>query len=131
MKKLWHALCRDHRVLAGWLVWLANWALVPFALLTWRSGVMIWGMYLLIQVGVTCMDFRFVRSPWTMGLLGLNHIAATAVAHKIAGELYYSRVSSDYMTPMISSLGLKAGVMIVAALTLGAMVLKWKEKKHA
>lgn len=130
MKKIaawWRTFCAEQRILAGCLILLANWVLVPLALLTWRAGAMVWGLYLLLQIGVTCLDFRFVRSPWTMALLGVNHAAATALAHRIAGRLYYTHISQDYLSGALPELALQAGVVLVATTTIGAMVLKWKE----
>ena len=132
MKKLctlWQALCREHRVLAGVLVWLANWAPVPFALLTWRMGAMVWGAYPMIQIGLTYLNYRFVRRPWPLAPLGLTLAAATVAAFKIDGTLFCAHVSNDYLSRALPELAWQAGVVIVAVLTIGAMALKWKENR--
>ena len=118
-----------HRGLQCALLLAANWLPVPFALLTWRAGAMVWGVYLLLQIGVTYLNYRFVRRPWPLALLGLNLAAATIAAFKIAGYLYCAHVSNDYLSQALPELAWQAGVVIVAVLTVGAMALKWKENR--
>lgn len=129
LRTLWQSLCREHRVQAGILVWLANWTPVLLALLTWQAGAMVWGVYPLLQIGVTCLNFRFVRRPWTLAPLGLTLAAATFAAFRIDGNLYCTHVSNDYLSQALPELAWQAGVVLVAALTIGAMVMKWKENR--
>ena len=132
MKKLfalWQELCLNHRVLAGVLVWLANWSPVLVALLIWRAGAMVWGAYPLLQIGLTHLNYRFVRRPWPLAPLGLTLAAATIAAFRMAGHLYCTHVSNDYLSQALPELAWQAGVVIVSALTIGAMALKWKENR--
>lgn len=126
---LWQVLCLKHRWLAGVLVWLANWSPVLLALLTWRAGAMVWGAYPLLQIGLTHLNYRFVRRPWPLAPLGLTLAAATVAAFKIDGYLYCTHISNDYLSQALPELAWQAGVVIVAVLTIGAMALKWKENR--
>lgn len=111
--KVWN----DLRRWPWWLALLANWALVPFAWLTYRGGGPVWGAYLLIQVGTIWLNDRASGSRWSLALLCANLIAATGVAHWLSSTLYCSRVSSDGLSRAIGGLGMIGGVTLAAVLS--------------
>lgn len=120
---------KDLRTPCYWLTLLANWALAPFAWLTYRGGAPVWGAYLLIQIGLIVMNSRVTSSRWTLGFLCVNLTAATGVAHKLSSGLYCSRISSDYLSYAIGELGLVGGVIIVAVASVFAIAAKgWTRK---
>ena len=119
----------DLRRWQWWLALLANWALVPFAWLTYRGGGPMWGAYLLIQVGTIWLNDKASGSRWTLAFLCANLIAATGIAHKLSSVLYCSRVSSDGLSYAIGELGLIGGVIIVVVMSVFAIVAKgWKQR---
>ncbi len=114
-----------------WLTLLANWALVPFAWLTYRGGGPMWGAYLLIQAGTIILNNRVTQSRWTLALLCANLTAATGIAHKLSNMLYCSRVSSDGLSYAIGGLGMIGGVALVVILSVFAIAAKgWARKKQ-
>lgn len=70
----------DLRRWQWWLALLANWALVPFAWLTYRGGGPVWGAYLLIQAGTIWLNDKASGSRWSLAFLCANLTAATAIA---------------------------------------------------
>lgn len=112
-----------------WLALLANWALVPFAWLTYRGGGPVWGAYLLIQVGLITLNNHVTKSRWTLAFLCANLLAATAIAHMLSSALYCSRVSSDGMSFAIGELGMIGGVVLVAIMSVFAIAARgWHRK---
>ena len=112
-----------------WLMLPVNWALVPFAWLTYRGGGLMWGAYLLIQVGTIWLNDKVSGSRWSLALLCANLIAATGVAHWLSNTLYCSRVSADGLSFAIGELGLYAGVVIVAVMSVFALAARgWTRK---
>ena len=111
--KVWN----DLRRWPWWLALLANWALVPFAWLTYRGGVLMWGAYLLIQVGTIWLNDRASGSRWSLALLCANLSAATGVAHWLSSTLYCNRVSTDGLSRAIGGLGIIGGVTLAAVLS--------------
>ena len=123
-------MMNDLRRWPWWLMLLANWALVPFAWLTYRGGGPVWGAYLLIQVGTIWLNDKVSGSRWTLAFLCANLIAATGVAHWLSNTLYCSRVSADGLSFAIGELGLYAGVALTAvmsAVCIGARA--WKGRR--
>lgn len=119
----------DLRRWPWWLVLLANWALVPFAWLTWRGGGPVGGAYLLIQVGTIWLNDRVSGSRWTLALLCVNLTAATGIAHKLSSALYCSRVSSDGLSYAIGELGMIGGVLLAAVMSVFAIAARgWHRK---
>ena len=120
---------QDLRSTWYWLILLANWVLVPFAWLTYRGGAPMWGMYLLIQAGTIVLNDKVSGSRWTLALLCANLIAATGVAHWLSNTLYCSRVSADGLSFAIGELGLYAGTVIVAVMSVFALAARgWTRK---
>lgn len=120
---------QDLRSTWYWLTLLANWVLVPFAWLTYRGGAPMWGMYLLIQAGTIVLNDKVSGGRWTLALLCANLIAATGVAHWLSNTLYCSRVSADGLSFAIGELGLYAGVVIVAVMSVFALAARgWTRK---
>ena len=114
-----------------WLTLLVNWALVPFAWLTYRGGGPVWGAYLLIQAGTIVLNDKVTQSRWSLALLCANLTAATGIAHKLSSTLYCSRVSSDSLSYAIGELGMIGGVVLVVVLSVFAVAGKgWARKKH-
>ncbi len=114
-----------------WLTLLANWALVPFAWLTYRGGGPGWGAYLLIQVGTIILNNKVTKGRWSLALLCANLTAATGIAHKLSSTLYCSQVSSDGLSYAIGRLGMICGVVLVGVLSVFAVAAKgWARKKH-
>lgn len=112
-----------------WLTLFANWALVPFAWLTYWGGGPVWGVYLLIQVGTIWLNDKVSGSRWTLAFLCANLLAATAIAHKLSSALYCSRVSSDGLSYAIGELGMIGGVVIVVVMSVFAIAAKgWKRR---
>lgn len=123
--KLKNDLCSWH----WWLTLLANWALVPFALLTWRGGAPVWGAYLLIQVGTIILNDKMTKSRWPLAFLCVNLTAATGAAHKLSSALYCSRISSDGLSYAIGELGMICGVVLVVVMSVFVIVVKGKERR--
>lgn len=120
---------KDLRTPWYWLTLLANWALVPFAWLTYRGGGPVWGAYLLIQAGTIWLNDKVSGSRWTLALLCANLIAATGVAHWLSSTLYCSRVSSDGLSYAIGELGMIGGVVLVAVMSAFAIAARgWRRK---
>lgn len=113
-----------------WLVLLANWALVPFAWLTYAGGGPVWGLYLLIQMGTIVLNDKVAQSRWTLAFLCANLMAATAIAHKLSSSLYCEQVSSDYLSYAIGELGMYAGVLVVLVLSAVAIVAKGRKGRQ-
>jgi hypothetical protein len=111
-----------------WLILLANWALVPFAWLTYRGGAPVWGAYLLIQVGTIWLNDKVSGSRWTLALLCVNLIAATGVAHWLSNTLYCSWVSADGLSFAIGELGLYAGVALTAVMSVFAVAARGRRR---
>lgn len=120
---------KDLRTPWYWLTLLANWALVPFAWLTYRGGGPVWGAYLLIQAGTIWLNDKVSGSRWTLALLCANLIAATGVAHWLSSTLYCSRVSADGLSYAIGELGMIGGVVLVAVMSAFAIAARgWRRK---
>ena len=120
---------QDLRSTWYWLTLLANWVLVPFAWLTYRGGAPMWGVYLLIQAGTIVLNYYVTQSRRTLALLCVNLTAATGIAHKLSNMLYCSRVSSDGLSYAIGELGMIAGVVIVAVMSVFALAARgWTRK---
>ena len=111
-----------------WLTLLANWALVPFALLTWRGGAPVWGVYLLIQGGTIILNDRVTATRWGMGFLCANLLAATVIAHKLSTQLYHDHIN-DYLTMAIGELGMWAGAAVVVIVSAVAVVMKGRLRR--
>ena len=123
-------MMNDLRRWPWWLMLLANWALVPFAWLTYRGGGPVWGAYLLIQVGTIWLNDKVSGSRWTLAFLCANLIAATGVAHWLSNTLYCSRVSADGLSFAIGELGLYAGVALTAVMSVFAVAARgWRRKR--
>ena len=123
-------MAADLRRWQWWLTLLANWALVPFALLTYRGGGPVWGLYLLIQVGTICLNDKASASVWSLAILCVNLMAATGIAHWLSNTLYCSRVSLDGLSHAIGGLALIAGVTlagVMSAVCIGARA--WKGRR--
>ena len=111
-----------------WLTLLANWALVPFAWLTYRGGAPMWGVYLLIQAGTIWLNDKVSGSRWSLAFLCANLLAATVIAHQLSTQLYYTNVNA-YLTLAIGELGLIGGVVIVAVLSVFVLAARgWTRK---
>ncbi len=113
-----------------WLSLLANWALVPFAWLTYRGGGPVWSVYLLIQAGTIWLNDKVSGSRRTLAFLCANLLAATAVAHKLSSALYCSRVSADGLSVAIGALGMIGGVVIVAVMSVCAIAIRGWHRKN-
>ena len=118
----------DLRRWQWWLALLANWALVPFAWLTYRGGGPVWGAYLLIQVGTIWLNDKASGSRWTLAFLCANLIAATGIAHWLSNTLYCSRVSADGLSFAIGELGLYAGVALTAVMSAVAVAARGRHR---
>ena len=111
-----------------WLTLLANWALVPFAWLTYRGGAPMWGVYLLIQAGTIWLNDKVSGSRWSLAFLCANLLAATVIAHQLSTQLYYTNVNA-YLTLAIGELGLIGGVVIVAVMSVFVLAARgWTRK---
>lgn len=123
------AIRQDLRTPWYWLALLANWALVPFAWLTYRGGGPVWGAYMLIQVGTITLNNHVTKSRWTLAFLCANLLAATVIAHKLATQLYCSLVSSDGLSYAIGELGMIGGAAIVLVMSAFAIAARsWRRK---
>ena len=111
-----------------WLMLPVNWALVPFALLTWRGGAPVWGAYLLIQAGTIILNDRVTGSRWALGILCANLLAATVIAHKLSTQLYHDNVNT-YLTQAIGQIGMQLGVVAVLIASAVAVVMKGRTRK--
>ena len=111
-----------------WLSLLANWALVPFAWLTYRGGAPMWGLYLLIQAGTIWLNDKVSGSCWTLAFLCAHLLAATVIAHQLSTQLYYTNVNA-YLTLAIGNLGMLGGVAVVAVMSAAAIAARgWKRR---
>ena len=111
-----------------WLTLLANWALVPFAWLTYRGGAPMGGVYLLIQAGTIWLNDKVSGSRWSLAFLCANLLAATVIAHQLSTQLYYTNVNA-YLTLAIGELGLIGGVVIVAVMSVFVLAARgWTRK---
>ena len=108
------------KLLTIMLVLLVNWALVPFAWLTYRGGAPVWGAYLLIQAGTIWLNDKASGSRRTLAFLCANLLVATVVAHRLSTQLYHANVNT-YLTLAIGNLGLIAGA--AAVLVMSAFVI--------
>ena len=122
--KLKNDLCRWQ----WWLMLLVDWALVPFALLTWRGGAPVWAAYLLIQAGTIILNDRVTGSRWALSILCANLLAATVIAHKLSTQLYHEYIN-DYLTMAIGELGMWVGAAVVAIVSAAAVVMKGRTRK--
>ena len=119
---------QDLRTPWYWLVLLANWALVPFAWLTWQGGGLVWGAYLLIQVGTIILNDKITKSRRTLAFLCVNLLAATVIAHKLSTQLYAENVN-DYLTLALGELGMIGGAGIVVVISAFVIAARgWKRK---
>ncbi len=118
----------DLRRWQWWLTLLANWALVPFAWLTWRGGAPVWGAYLLIQVGTIMLNDKVAKSRWSLAILCTNLLGATVVAHRLSTQLYFDNVNT-YLTMAIGQVGLQLGVIAVAAMSFFVIVARGRMRR--
>lgn len=119
---------QDLRTPWYWLALLANWALVPFAWLTWQGGVLVWGAYLLIQVGAIILNDKITKSRWSLAFLCANLLAATVIAHKLSTQLYAENVNA-YLTLAIGELGMIGGAALVVVMSAFVIAARgWKRK---
>lgn len=101
-----------------WLTLITNYAQLLPALLLYRMGAGIWFVLLLIQSGISQLNARAAGSGWSVVFLTLNHVISTAAAHKLSNLLYYTHVSSDYMTLAVGNLGMVGGMVLVVVMAI-------------
>ena len=108
---------------------LAIWAQVLVGLVLHWLGAGVWFFLLPMQLIVhRQIIVRNAASVREMKILGVNHVAAAALANMVAYNLYYLRIGHDFETLLVGRLGMWGAVLIVSVMSVYA-VLNWKESR--
>ncbi len=104
------------------LLTLAHYLPVLCAVLFYRGGgLLLWPLFLILQGGLISLDERRCPTRKLLAFFCGNLLVSTALAHVLSTWLYYTRVSSDFMSKAVGSVGLHLGILVVLVLSAVAL----------